>query len=216
MIVGQYKIVCNCIIGIVWQWKMFAICSSSRIFSRRAFSSEVRFFLDICYTFCVMLLFYTSWEVYTRLGRSRLARLVRLSNQRAKRQRRTPLSRAPQRAAQGGKQQRAFDEIHADMRQLAQPHVQPRLRRAGEKPHQPPRDGQTQRRRLLPRLPGEKEDDAPPEDGGEKSGNACASSWRHKSPWIPFARISVPDHGLDLECSVENPCARCSCLMIQP
>ena len=132
MIVGQYKIVCNCIIGIVWQWKMFAICSSSRIFSRRAFSSEVRFFLDICYTFCVMLLFYTSWEVYTRLGRSRLARLVRLSNQRAKRQRRTPLSRAPQRAAQGGKQQRAFDEIHADTRQLAQLYVQPRLGNAGK------------------------------------------------------------------------------------
>ena len=46
--------------------------------------------------------------------------------------------------------------------------VQPRLRRAGEKPRQPPRDGQAQRRRLLPRLPGEKEDDAQPEDGGEK------------------------------------------------
>ena len=76
-----------------------------------------------------------------------------------------PAPRSVRRRA--GKQQRAFDEIHADMRQLAQPHMQPRLRRAGEKPRQPPRDGQAQRRRLLPRLSGEKEDDAQPEDGGK-------------------------------------------------
>ena len=47
---------------------MFAIYSSSRIFSRRAFSSGLRFFLDMCYTSCVMLLFYTSREVYTKFG----------------------------------------------------------------------------------------------------------------------------------------------------
>ena len=44
---------------------MFAICSSSRIFSRRAFSYGVRFSLAICITSCVMLLFYTTQEVYT-------------------------------------------------------------------------------------------------------------------------------------------------------
>ena len=47
---------------------MFAICSSSRIFSRRAFSSGVRFFLAMCFTSCVMLLFYTFREVYTKFG----------------------------------------------------------------------------------------------------------------------------------------------------
>ena len=94
--------------------------------------------------------------------------------------------------------------------------VQPRLRRAGEKPRQPLRDGQAQRRRLPPVCPERKKMMPRQRTAGKKSGNACASSWRHKSPWIPFARISVPDHGLDLECSVENPCARCSCLMIQP
>ena len=45
---------------------MFAICSSSRIFSRRAFSSGVRFFLTICKTSCVVLLFYITREVYTK------------------------------------------------------------------------------------------------------------------------------------------------------
>ena len=47
---------------------MFAICSSSRIFSRRAFSSGVRFFLAICKTSNVVLLFYTTSEVYTKFG----------------------------------------------------------------------------------------------------------------------------------------------------
>ena len=47
---------------------MFAICSSYRIFSRRSFSSGVRSFLAMCFTSCVMLLFYTSWEVYTKFG----------------------------------------------------------------------------------------------------------------------------------------------------
>ena len=46
---------------------MLAICSSSRIFSRRAFSSGVRFFLAICKTSCVVLLFYTMKGVYTKL-----------------------------------------------------------------------------------------------------------------------------------------------------
>src|SRR5699024_10036551 len=46
---------------------MFAICSSSRIFSRRAFSSGVRFFLAIFKTSCAVLLFYTIQEVYTNL-----------------------------------------------------------------------------------------------------------------------------------------------------
>ena len=46
---------------------MFAICSSSRIFSRRAFSSGVRFFLAICKTSCVVLLFYTMKRDYTKL-----------------------------------------------------------------------------------------------------------------------------------------------------
>ena len=44
---------------------MFAICKSSRIFSQRAFSSGLRFFLTICFSSCVLLLFYTSQEVYT-------------------------------------------------------------------------------------------------------------------------------------------------------
>ena len=48
--------------------QMANISSSSRIFSRRAFSSGVRFFLAMCYTSCVMLLFYTSREVYTKFG----------------------------------------------------------------------------------------------------------------------------------------------------
>ena len=47
---------------------MFAICSSSRIFSRRAFSSGVRFFLAIILTSNVVLLFYTTLEVYTKFG----------------------------------------------------------------------------------------------------------------------------------------------------
>ena len=47
---------------------MFAICSSSRIFSQRAFSSGVRFFLAIFKTSCAVLLFYTIQEVYTNLG----------------------------------------------------------------------------------------------------------------------------------------------------
>ena len=47
---------------------MFAICNSSRIFSRRAFSSGVRFFLAICKTSCAVLLFYTTQEVYTNFG----------------------------------------------------------------------------------------------------------------------------------------------------
>ena len=47
---------------------MFAICNSSRIFSRRAFSSGVRFFLAICKTSNVVLLFYTTSEVYTKFG----------------------------------------------------------------------------------------------------------------------------------------------------
>ena len=45
-----------------------AICNSSRIFSRRAFSSGVRFFLAICNTSDVVLLFYTTSEVYTKFG----------------------------------------------------------------------------------------------------------------------------------------------------
>src|SRR5699024_971422 len=52
---------------------MFAICSSSRIFSRRAFSSGVRFFLAISYSSCVVLLFYTMQEVYTNFGMVSLA-----------------------------------------------------------------------------------------------------------------------------------------------
>src|SRR5699024_4116321 len=47
---------------------MFAICKSSRIFSRRAFSSGVRFFLAMCNTSCLLLLFYTSQQVYTNYG----------------------------------------------------------------------------------------------------------------------------------------------------
>src|SRR5699024_9918815 len=47
---------------------MFAICNSSRIFSRRAFSSGVRFFLAMCNTSCLLLLFYTSQKVYTNYG----------------------------------------------------------------------------------------------------------------------------------------------------
>ena len=39
---------------------MFAICNSSRIFSLRAFSSGLRFFLAIYKTSCVVLLFYTT------------------------------------------------------------------------------------------------------------------------------------------------------------
>src|SRR5699024_4999059 len=47
---------------------MFAICNSSRIFSRRAFSSRLRFLLAICNTSCLLLLFYTSQQVYTNYG----------------------------------------------------------------------------------------------------------------------------------------------------
>src|SRR5699024_4575312 len=47
---------------------MFAICNSSRIFSRRAFSSGVRFLLAMCNTSCLLLLFYTSQQVYTNYG----------------------------------------------------------------------------------------------------------------------------------------------------
>ena len=54
--------VCECMLS------MFAICSSSRIFSRRALSSGLRFFLAICISSCVALLFYTPQEVYTNLG----------------------------------------------------------------------------------------------------------------------------------------------------
>ena len=48
--------------------QMFAICSSARIFSRQAFSSGVRFFLAICATSNVVLLFYTTSKVYTKFG----------------------------------------------------------------------------------------------------------------------------------------------------
>src|SRR5699024_9402210 len=47
---------------------MFAIFNSSRIFSRRALSSGVRFFLAMCNTSCLLLLFYTSQQVYTNYG----------------------------------------------------------------------------------------------------------------------------------------------------
>ena len=47
---------------------IFAICSSSRIFALRAFSSGLRFFRDISFSSILMLLFYTSPEVYTIIG----------------------------------------------------------------------------------------------------------------------------------------------------
>src|SRR5699024_10211772 len=47
---------------------MFAICKSSRIFSRRAFSSGLRFLLAMCNTSCLLLLFYNSQQVYTNYG----------------------------------------------------------------------------------------------------------------------------------------------------
>src|SRR5699024_1919033 len=47
---------------------MFAICNSSRIFSRRALSSGVRFLLAMCNTSCLLFLFYTSQQVYTNYG----------------------------------------------------------------------------------------------------------------------------------------------------
>ena len=43
-------------------------CSSSRIFSRRAFSSGVLFLLAIGITSVILLLFYTLLEVYTKFG----------------------------------------------------------------------------------------------------------------------------------------------------
>lgn len=46
----------------------FASCSSSRIFSRRAFSPGVRFFLAILITSILVLLFYTMMEAYTKFG----------------------------------------------------------------------------------------------------------------------------------------------------
>lgn len=46
----------------------FASCSSSRIFSRRAFSSGVLFLLAIVITSVILLLFYTLLEVYTKFG----------------------------------------------------------------------------------------------------------------------------------------------------
>ena len=46
----------------------FASCSSSRIFSRRVFSSGVLFLLAIVITSVILLLFYTLLEVYTKFG----------------------------------------------------------------------------------------------------------------------------------------------------
>ena len=54
-----------------WMSSMLPIllkCSSSRIFARRSCSSELRFLLPICKTSIVVLLFYTTTEVYTILG----------------------------------------------------------------------------------------------------------------------------------------------------
>ena len=45
---------------------MYAICSAPRIFSHRAISSGVRFFLAICKSSCTVLLFCTTQEVYTK------------------------------------------------------------------------------------------------------------------------------------------------------
>ena len=47
---------------------IFLACSSSRIFALRSFSSGLRFFLPIVKTSDVVLLFYTTSEVYTKLG----------------------------------------------------------------------------------------------------------------------------------------------------
>ena len=47
---------------------IFAIYSSSRIFSRRVFPSGARFFLAICKSSCMVLLFYTTQEGYTKFG----------------------------------------------------------------------------------------------------------------------------------------------------
>jgi len=61
---------------------MFAICSSSRIFFRRAFSSGVRFFLAIIITSNVVLLFYTTLEIYTILGMVSLVHFAELKEKR--------------------------------------------------------------------------------------------------------------------------------------
>lgn len=55
------------------------LCSSSRIFSRRAFSSGVRFFLAICNTSDVVLLFYTTSEVCTKFGMVSVAHVIAMS-----------------------------------------------------------------------------------------------------------------------------------------
>ena len=47
---------------------IFLACSSSRIFALRSFSSGLRFFLPIVKTSDVVLLFYTTSKVYTKLG----------------------------------------------------------------------------------------------------------------------------------------------------